>query len=422
MKYSGVEWIGNIPDDWGLVRLKDICVNKKEIAGEKSSKYERLALTLNGVIKRAKDDQEGLQPKEFDTYQILEANDFVFKMIDLQNISTSRVGLSPYTGLVSPAYIRFAPKTENQFNHFIYYYLLSLWHNCVYNNIAGDGVRSALNATDIGNLLCPYPIQPIQKKIVNYLNKKTSEIDSLIEIENKQIEKLKEYKQAIITETVTKGLNKNVPMIDSGVEWIGKMPANWKRIKLLNLFEDIGSGTTPKGDDYYTDGTINWIQSGDINGGFLTSCSSAVNNYAIKEFSTLKVYQAPFLIMAMYGGSVGHLSISKIDGCCNQACCVMRNPKCNFDFAFYSLQAARNYLLKNAIGGGQPNISQTIIKSIWFCNPPMNEQEEIASFLNEQCSRIDVLISVKQRKIEHLNEYKKSLIYEYVTGKKEAMA
>ena len=100
----------------------------------------------------------------------------------------------------------------------------------------------------------------------------------------------------------------------------------------------------------------------------------------------------------------------------------LRNPKCNFDFAFYSLQAVKSYLLKNAIGGGQPNISQTIIKSIWFCNPSLNEQEEIASFLNEQCSRIDALISVKQRKIEHLIEYKKSLIYEYVTGKKEVMA
>ena len=126
MKYSGVEWIGEIPDKWNLVRLKDICINKKEVAGEKSSEYERLALTLNGVIKRPKDDQEGLQPKEFDTYQILEENDFVFKMIDLQNISTSRVGLSPYTGLVSPAYIRFASKKKGQFNEFIHYYLLSL--------------------------------------------------------------------------------------------------------------------------------------------------------------------------------------------------------------------------------------------------------------------------------------------------------
>lgn len=96
--------------------------NIKEIAGEASDEYERLALTLNGVIKRPKDDSEGLQPKAFDGYQILRENNFIFKMIDLQNISTSRVGLSPYTGLVSPAYIRFAPKIEGQFSKYTYYF------------------------------------------------------------------------------------------------------------------------------------------------------------------------------------------------------------------------------------------------------------------------------------------------------------
>lgn len=97
MKDSGVEWLGKIPKDWALIRFKDKYKNTKEIAKEQASNYERLALTLGGVVKRPKDDSEGLQPKEFDGYQILRENDFVFKMIDLQNVSTSRVGLSPYT-------------------------------------------------------------------------------------------------------------------------------------------------------------------------------------------------------------------------------------------------------------------------------------------------------------------------------------
>ena len=115
MKYSGVEWMEDIPASWNMIRFKDKYQSIKEIAGETSSEYERLALTLGGVIKRPKDDSEGLQPKAFDGYQILRENDFVFKMIDLQNVSTSRVGLSPYTGLVSPAYIRFCSKNKNQF-------------------------------------------------------------------------------------------------------------------------------------------------------------------------------------------------------------------------------------------------------------------------------------------------------------------
>lgn len=166
MKNSGIEWIGEIPDSWKLVRFKDICVNKKEIAGESSENYERLALTLGGVIKRPKYDSDGLQPKEFDGYQIICENDFIFKMIDLQNISTSRVGLSPYCGLVSPAYIRFSSREEGQYNEYVYYFLMSMYYNCVYNNLGGNGVRSALNATDIGQLVIPFPAIEKQKKLL----------------------------------------------------------------------------------------------------------------------------------------------------------------------------------------------------------------------------------------------------------------
>ena len=417
MKYSGVEWIGKIPDRWEVKKVKQCFYISKEQANQKDPVI--LSLARSGVKVRDISNNEGQLAASYDNYNVVQPGDLLLNPMDLY--SGANCNMSEISGVISPAYTNLRKKVELNPKYFDLYFKTQYWAMAMFAH--GKGVsfdnRWTINAESVLNYYLPYPSFDEQNKIVEFIKNKTAEIDSLIEIENKQIEKLKEYKQAVITETVTKGLDKNVPLKDSGVEWIGKMPANWKRIKLVNLFEDIGSGTTPKGDDYYTDGTINWIQSGDINGGFLTSCSSAVNNYAIKEFSALKVYQAPFLIMAMYGGSVGHLSVSKIDGCCNQACCVMRNPKCNFDFAFYSLQAVKNYLLKNAIGGGQPNISQTIIKSIWFCNPSLNEQEEITSFLNEQCFRIDALTSVKQRKIEYLIEYKKSLIYEYVTGKKE---
>ena len=203
MKNSGIEWIGEIPDSWELVRFKDICVNKKEVAGSNSADYERLALTLNGVIKRPKDDSEGLQPKEFDGYQIIHENDFIFKMIDLQNISTSRVGLSPYTGLVSPAYIRFVPRKENQYNKFTYYFLMSMYYNCVYNSLGGNGVRSALNATDMGQFKIPYPSLEAQKKIVSFLEEKIVAVDELIAIKQEKIEKLQEYKKSLIYEYVT---------------------------------------------------------------------------------------------------------------------------------------------------------------------------------------------------------------------------
>lgn len=429
MKYSGVEWIGEIPDKWNLVRLKDICINKKEVAGEKSSEYERLALTLNGVIKRPKDDQEGLQPKEFDTYQILEENDFVFKMIDLQNISTSRVGLSPYTGLVSPAYIRFASKKKGQFNEFIHYYLLSLWHNCVYNNIAGDGVRSALNATDMGNLKCPYPTEDQQRKIAGFLNKKTAEIDSLIEIENQQIEKLKEYKQAVITEAVTRGLDKKVPLKDSGVEWIGKIPEGWSIQKVLyqlSMPVTDGPHTTP---ELQPEG-VAFVSAEAVSCGNGGIDFSHIRGYITEEFyqeCCLKyIPEIDDVYMIKSGATTGRVSIvTTLEPKFTiwSPLAVMRCDKNKMvpKFLYYAVQSEQ-FQRQVALGwsfGTQQNLGMRTLEQLKLIIPTLSEQKDIANYLDMKIGDIEKAIKVKNEKIERLDEYKKSIIYEYVTGKKE---
>ena len=429
MKYSGVEWIGEIPDKWNLVRLKDICINKKEVAGEKSSEYERLALTLNGVIKRPKDDQEGLQPKEFDTYQILEENDFVFKMIDLQNISTSRVGLSPYTGLVSPAYIRFASKKKGQFNEFIHYYLLSLWHNCVYNNIAGDGVRSALNATDMGNLKCPYPTEDQQRKIAGFLNKKTAEIDSLIEIENQQIEKIKEYKQAVITEAVTRGLDKKVPLKDSGVEWIGKIPEGWSIQKVLyqlSMPVTDGPHTTP---ELQPEG-VAFVSAEAVSCGNGGIDFSHIRGYITEEFyqeCCLKyIPEIDDVYMIKSGATTGRVSIvTSLEPKFTiwSPLAVMRCDKNKMvpKFLYYAVQSEQ-FQRQVALGwsfGTQQNLGMRTLEQLKLIIPALSEQKDIANYLDTKIGDIEKAIKVKNEKIERLEEYKKSLIYEYVTGKKE---
>ena len=429
MKYSGVEWIGEIPDKWNLVRLKDICINKKEVAGEKSSEYERLALTLNGVIKRPKDDQEGLQPKEFDTYQILEENDFVFKMIDLQNISTSRVGLSPYTGLVSPAYIRFASKKKGQFNEFIHYYLLSLWHNCVYNNIAGDGVRSALNATDMGNLKCPYPTEDQQLKIAGFLNKKTAEIDSLIEIENQQIEKIKEYKQAVITEAVTRGLDKKVPLKDSGVEWIGKIPEGWSIQKVLyqlSMPVTDGPHTTP---ELQPEG-VAFVSAEAVSCGNGGIDFSHIRGYITEEFyqeCCLKyIPEIDDVYMIKSGATTGRVSIvTTLEPKFTiwSPLAVMRCDKNKMvpKFLYYAVQSEQ-FQRQVALGwsfGTQQNLGMRTLEQLKLIIPTLSEQKDIANYLDMKIGDIEKAIKVKNEKIERLDEYKKSIIYEYVTGKKE---
>ena len=284
----------------------------------------------------------------------------------------------------------------------------------------GKSAVAQLSALQLKPQFVCFPSNEEQQSIATYLDQKCGEIDELITMQEEMITKLQSYKQSVITEAVTKGLDKNVPLKDSGIEWIGNTPEHWNKNKIIRLFGIIGSGTTPKSskEDNYI-GSVNWIQSGDINGGYIESCKNTISDTALKEYTTLKIYKAPFIIVAMYGASVGNISISNIDGCVNQACCVMNETKQNFKYLFYAMNSVKKYLIYKAEGGGQPNISQDKIKNTWLPIPPLSEQQSIANYLDQKCSEIDELISIKQQKIEKLKDYKKSLIFECVTGKRK---
>lgn len=419
MKNSGVAWIGEIPEGWSLIRFKDKWKNIKEIAGEASDEYERLALTLNGVIKRPKDDSEGLQPKAFDGYQILRENNFIFKMIDLQNISTSRVGLSPYTGLVSPAYIRFAPKIEGQFSKYTYYFLMSMYYNCVYNNLGGDGVRSALNSSDMGSFAIPFPDDETQHKIAKYIDLQKVKVDSLIANVQAQIEKLKAYKQSLITEIVTKGLDPSVPMKDSGVEWIGEIPKHWGVTRIKNLF-DLRNERNDEADlskvnliSLYTD--LGVVQHSDI--------VETTGNRAVTAEGYKFVHKNDIVvnIILCWMGAVG---MSNYNGVTSPAYDIY-SPKDGTLSEYY------HYLFRTQRFNGECyrygrgimlmrwRTYSTEFRSIDIPCPTYDEQVAIIAHLKSKCNQIDQLIAIKQKKIDKLNEYKKSLIYEYVTGKKE---
>lgn len=203
---------------------------------------------------------------------------------------------------------------------------------------------------------------------------------------------------------------------DSGIAWIGEIPEHWDKNKIIRLFSIIGSGTTPKSskEDNYI-GSVNWIQSGDINGGYIENCKNTISDTAIKEYPALKIYKSPFIIVAMYGASVGNISISNIDGCVNQACCVMNETKQNFKYLFYAMNSVKRYLIYKAEGGGQPNISQDKIKNTWMPIPSINEQQSIATYLDQKCGEIDELITLQEEMITKLQSYKQSVITEAVT-------
>ena len=200
MKDSGIEWIGQVPDTWKVIKAKYIFENHKEIAGKNQNKYDRLSLTLKGVLKRSRDDTKGLQSESLETYQILRKGELVFKMIDLNNVSTSRVGYSPYEGLVSPVYIIFH---NPKYSRFGYYYFFSMWQREIYNHLGNDGVRSSLNASDMLSL--PFLLPPLseQQKIADFLDEKCDYIDKIIEQENSLTLMFENYKKSLIYEYVT---------------------------------------------------------------------------------------------------------------------------------------------------------------------------------------------------------------------------
>ena len=208
-------------------------------------------------------------------------------------------------------------------------------------------------------------------------------------------------------------------MRDFGIPWIGEVPEGWKIGKIKNCCTLIGSGTTPSSHitEYYDNEKINWIQSGDIYGKIkIFDVKTRISTKVVLNNQTLKIYKAPFIVMAMYGGSVGNTAISMIDACTNQACCCLKpDDDTDFMFLYYWVQFCKDNFLMKAEGGGQPNISQEKIKNQYFCAPLITEQHRIADFLDSKCSEIDTLIENLRARMESAKEYKKAVITEAVT-------
>jgi type I restriction enzyme S subunit len=204
---------------------------------------------------------------------------------------------------------------------------------------------------------------------------------------------------------------------DSGVEWIGEIPEHWNNKKISWIFNIIGSGTTPSTSNLeYYDGDVPWVNTGDLNDGYLYETSKMITDLALKDYSTLKFYPIDTLLIAMYGATIGKLSITKIIATTNQACCALAQPKnVNIKFIFYWFLANRNHIIAMAYGGGQPNISQNLIKSLRINLPEKHEQNAIVNFLDQKTAVIDGLIADKEKLIELLQEKRQAIITEAVT-------
>ncbi|OUL08993.1 hypothetical protein B0533_06180 [Sedimentibacter sp. SX930] len=208
------------------------------------------------------------------------------------------------------------------------------------------------------------------------------------------------------------------PMKNSGVEWLGEVPESWNNKKINNMFKIIGSGTTPKTShsEFYDNGTIDWLNTGDLNNGYIIETKNKITEMALNSVSALKMYPKDSLVIAMYGATIGKLGITKIAVATNQACCVLAEPKDNdLKFVFYWLMGNQKEIVALGYGGGQPNISQQLIKNLRIPCPDVVQQQKIASFLDEKTSQIDSILAATKQSIVELKKYKQALITEIVT-------
>lgn len=412
MKASGISWVGEIPKEWSVNRAKYCFVNTKEIAGCMSDRYERLALTMNGVIKRSKDDSNGLQPEKFETYQILRPDELVFKLIDLQNVSTSRVGLSPYLGLVSPAYI-ILKSNKRVLPAFAEKYFLMLWKNQIFNALGDAGVRSNLNSKDLLELSIPFPAIGEQQRIAEFLDGECGKIDGLKADIQAQIDTLEQYKRSIITEAVTHGLNPSAPMKDSGIPWVGKTPEYWKVGRIGGLYELRNQKVSDK----------DFMPLSVTMKGILPQLETAAKT---NDGDNRKLVRVGDFAINSRSDRRGSCGISDYDGSVSLINTILK-PRNRMNAKYYNwlfhtpMFADEFYKWGHGIVDDLWTTNWSEMKRISIPLPPLDEQQEIADYLDNKCAEIEQIIADKKTQIETLDGYKKSLIYEYVTGKKEVV-
>ncbi len=424
---SEVERLGNIPRHWEISRIKEKGSVKARVGWKalKASEYidDGFAFLSTPNIKNKNIDFKNVNYITYERY--LESPEIMLKEDDILLVKDgSTLGIVNIVTCLprdttvnsSIAVLRF---NKTIFNKYLFYQIESKYiQDKIQIKKGGMGVPH-LFQQDINNFIITVPQYNEQKVIADYLDIKTSQIDRKIDLLTQKATKYGNLKQSLINEIVTRGLDKTVVMKDSGVDWMGGVPKHWGINKLAQSFSQIGSGTTPKSgiDVYYEGGTINWINTGDLNDGILFSCKRTVTEKALKDYS-LNVYPAGSIIIAMYGATIGKVSISMIEGCTNQACCVLNKSKViDTNFLFYWFISKREFIISLSYGGGQPNISQDTVKSLRVISPLISEQKSIADYLDIKTAHIDRIIETINTQIDKLKELRKTLINDVVTGK-----
>lgn len=420
MKSSNTEWLGDIPAEWDVAQIG----NYYELRNEKVSDYdfEPLSVTMKGIVTQL---ATAAKSDDHSNRKLVKKGDFV---INSRSDRRGSCGISPLDGSVSLINIVMEPRGEMNPQYYNWLFHTEQFADEFYK--WGHGIVDDLWTTrwqEMKKILIVAPSPDEQQAIADYLDETCSKIDEIIAEAKASIDEYKELKQSVIFEAVTKGLDKNVEMKDSGVEWIGEIPVDWNIAK-INRVAWTTSGATPlrsKETEYYDNAVIRWVRTLDLNNGHVTDSSQKITETALKN-SSCSIMPVKTVCVAMYGGSgtIGKSGILEVECATNQAICSIVSDKkvLNPDYLHYVIMAVRKYWMKYAVGTRKdPNINQQIIAQMRIPIPQLSKQDIIVNHLDKVTDKCDSLISEKESLINDLEAYKKSLIYEVVTGKRRVV-
>lgn len=407
---SGVEWLGDIPASWSLLANKHIFRLKKKQVGKRSNEYDLLSLTLRGVIKRDMENPEGKFPAEFDTYQEVQCGDFIFCLFDVEETPRT-VGLSPFNGMITGAYTVFE-SNDNFDNRFLYYFYLNLDAKKRLKPLY-RGLRNTIPKDSFLSFKTFIPPQEQQTRIANFLDKKTAQIGEAIAIKEKQISLLKERKQIIIQQAVTQGLDPNVPMKDSGVDWMGKIPQHWKLKPNKCLFKLKKSLVGKRSGDYE-------LLSLTLKGIIKRDMDNPEGKFPA-EFNTYQEVSVGDFVFCLFDveETPRTVGLSKFNGMITGAYTVFElDESVSKEFLYYFyLNLDSRKMMRPLYKGLRNTISKETFLSFKSFIPPLKEQEEIVDFIEYEVNKIDLTIDGISEQIDKIKEYKSCLINGSVTGK-----
>lgn len=409
-KDSGVEWLGEIPEHWETLSNKNIFKIKQKLVGKKSSEYDLLSLTLKGIIKRDMENPQGKFPAEFNTYQEVKKDDFVFCLFDVEETPRT-VGLSSFDGMITGAYTVMTSKNIDK--NYLYYFYLNLDSSKQFKPLY-RGLRNTIPKDSFFSFKTFIPPKNEQLKIASFLDEKITQIDEVISQKEKLIELLKERKQIVINDAVTKGLDKNVEFVDSGVEWIGKIPKHWETSKL---------GTSLKPISIKNRADLPLLSVTREQGIILRDVDDKESNHNFipDDLSGYKMVEKGQFAMNKMKAWQGSYGISDYTGIVSPAYFIFELNGIESTFFHKAIRSSVYvpFFIKASDGVriGQWDLSKSRMKEIPFYIPPKHEQLQIVKHIEAQTTKIDKAIEVQQNYISKLVEYKSSLIDSVVTGK-----